>query len=93
MNTIAANKEKAAQLQAELDKTLIEIEKQEDLRKNDPIDYLGRLVLANKVRSGSYGYDYSEYGESERERAAKVLEVVKGYVDIAADVITTFHIR
>lgn len=93
MNTIAANKEKAAQLQAELDKTLIEIANQDNLRESDPVEYLGRLVFANKVRGGSYGYDYSTYGMAEWERAAKVLDTVNGDVDIAAAVITEFNIR
>ncbi len=62
-------------------------------RQNDSVDYIGKLIYANKTATGSYGYQYGEYGDTERERAQKVIDAAGGDLDIAERFVTEFNIR
>lgn len=62
-------------------------------RRDSPVDYIGKLIYANKTTHGSYGYEYGDYGDTERARAQKVIDAAGGDLDIAERFVTEFHIR
>lgn len=63
------------------------------LRRDDPVDYIGRHIYANKTATGSYGYEYGDYGDAERKRAQEVIDAAGGDLTIAERFVTEFHIR
>lgn len=62
-------------------------------KASDPLIYLAKLVYENKKHGGSFGYEYGEFGKSEKDRAQKVLFTARGDVDIAETFIREFNIR
>ncbi|TXH10555.1 MAG: hypothetical protein E6R04_05035 [Spirochaetes bacterium] len=82
-----------ATAETDVEKLRNQIAEAQSKRDADPVEYLARLVYDNKKVYGSYGYDYSDFGESERQCAQEVLDVVDGYVDIAEKVIVRFRIK
>lgn len=90
-----------ASLTEELDKLredtrTVELERDDalKLRRDNPVDYIGRLIYANNMTGGgTYGYEYGDYGDAERDRAQKVIDAAGGDVEIAERFVTQFHIR
>lgn len=62
-------------------------------KASDPLTYLAKLIYENKKRGGTFGYEYGEFGKSEKDRAEKVLLTARGDVDIAEAFIREFNIR
>lgn len=82
-----------SRLREELAAAEKELEEAEATKESDPLTYLAKLIHENKKRGGAYGYDYSEFGKSEKDRAEKVALAAKGDVDIAEAFIREFNIR
>lgn len=84
--------EKVAELQAQLDAAKEELRVAEATKESDPVNYLARLVYANKQVYGVYGYEYGDFGATELKRAQEILDITNGDVGIAERVITKLHI-
>jgi len=82
-----------ADLQAKLDAAKTELEEALTARRENPLDYIGKLIYANRSTHGSYGYEYGDYGDDERRRAQQVLDAAGGDLNIAERFVTEFHIR
>lgn len=93
MHNVDTLKTRVEKLRDDLRAAESELESAESLKKNDPITYLGKLIYANKVSGGSYGYDYGSFGETELKRAKEVLDTATGYLHIAEAFIVKFNIR
>lgn len=83
----------ANDLRAKLTTVTAALEQSMQLRRDDPVEYLARLVYANQQVGGTYGYEYGDLGERERVRAQEVLAICKGDLDIAESVITKLRVR
>ncbi len=84
---------KVSDLRTQLESAEKELVTAVSTRQNDPVDYIGKLIYANKTASGTYGYEYGNYGDTERARAQKVIDAAGGDLDIAERFVTEFHIR
>lgn len=94
IKNVAALTDKVNQLRDELRTVEWALEEALKLRRDDPVNYIGQLIYANKVSNGGvFGYDYGTYGDTERERAQKVIDVAGGDLTIAENIVATFHIR
>lgn len=94
IENVAALTDKVNQLRDELRTVESVLEEALKLRRDDPVNYIGRLIYANKVSGGgTFGYDYGTYGDTERERAQKVIDVAGGDLTIAENIVAAFHIR
>lgn len=62
-------------------------------RRDNPAEYIGKLIYANKVSNGSYGYEYGNFGDTEITRAQEVIDAAGGDLLIAERFVTQFHIR
>lgn len=84
---------KVSDLRTQLESAEKELVTAVSTRQNDPVDYIGKLIYANKTASGTYGYEYGNYGDTERARAQKVIDAAGGDLDIAERFVNEFHIR
>ncbi len=93
MKSVKQQRETVESLRSKLEAAEANLKTAEASKTSDPITYLAKLIYNNKVASGSYGYEYSDFGSTEIERAHKVLETANGDVHIAEAFISKFHLR
>lgn len=83
-----------ADLQSKLEAAKTALDEALTSRRDSPVDYIGKLIYDNKMSGGgTYGYDYGNYGDTERKRAQEVIDAAGGDLDIAERFVTQFHIR
>lgn len=94
MHTILDLEAQAEQQRAAHAETLRLLEEARTIRARNPVEYLGRLVYENKRGGGgTYGYEYGDYGKSEKDRAQEVLDIVGGNIDTAERVIVKLRVK
>ena len=91
--TIESMHARVRKMEEDLADARAELNASVSMRESDPLKYLGNLVYGNKRCGGTYGYEYTDLGKAEFDRAQEVLDACKGDVEIAETVIVKFHIR
>lgn len=93
MTAVPDKRLRVAELEQQLAAAREDLRSAESLRETNPVEYLARMIYANEMKNpGGYGYAYGNFGEHEMTRAAEVLDIVNGDVDVAAVVITKLHV-
>lgn len=77
-------------LEEKLDNARAVQKEMRELRDNDFREYLASLIYAKEMRGGSYGYTYGEFGDTERRKADKVIEVAQGNPVIAENIVREY---
>lgn len=85
--------EALATAETDIEELRSQVEEAKRNRLADPIGYLASLIYDNKKVYGSYGHNYGDLGDVERNRAQEIIDIVNGDVGIAENVIVKLRVR